>query len=143
MFKAMIERPLGIGRAICPLSHFYMGLSITQSPYYIYGGTQDNNSWAGPSRTISVWHSDLLLVHHNRRRRLQVASRAKKIRTPSTLNPKRRQSCAMTGARRKLGIQPHLEMARLAAREWGFHPSSSVRISTHGGLCRRTVSSAR
>ncbi|MCH7783349.1 hypothetical protein IID62_09825, partial [candidate division KSB1 bacterium] len=38
-----------------PIAQFYAITADMQKPYYVYGGLQDVDSWAGPSRTRSRW----------------------------------------------------------------------------------------
>ena len=55
-----------------PVTQFYkVGVDEAKPFYNVYGGTQDNNSLGGPSRTIDEpRHHEPGLVHHHRRRRL-------------------------------------------------------------------------
>lgn len=49
-----------------PITQFYRVTTDNSEPfYYVYGGTQDNNTWGGPSRTIStggITNEDWFLV---------------------------------------------------------------------------------
>lgn len=38
-----------------PVSQFYRIDADMQTPYWVYGGLQDNGSWAGPSATYTTW----------------------------------------------------------------------------------------
>ena len=44
-----------------PLAQFYHVAVDNQTPYNVYGGLQDNNSWRGPS---SVWQRGGIRAHH-------------------------------------------------------------------------------
>ena len=54
-----------------PLGQFYEISLDNRKPYWIYGGLQDNGSWAGPSATYNQEGGDQRrVVSHRRRRRV-------------------------------------------------------------------------
>jgi hypothetical protein len=75
--------------------------------YFVYGGTQDNNTLGGPSRTLRrIGHLQRGLVHHRRRRRLRDGS-TPPIPTSSIRSGSTAASCATTAAPSEIvDIQP-------------------------------------
>ena len=67
-----------------PVTQFYKIAVDDDAPFYnVYGGTQDNSTQGGPSRTDSVQrHPERRLVHHPLRRRLPAGHRARQPRHP-------------------------------------------------------------
>ena len=122
----------------------FTNLSVTQfynvdvdnaSPIYnIYGGTQDNSTLGGPSRSKGPQGADQQrLVHRHRRRRLRRPHRSRAIRTSSTPNRSTAASCGSIAAPASASASGRSRIAasrRCAST--GNRRSSSARTARRG-----------
>ena len=92
----------GTSRPTCRSPSSTAWRSTTSKPFYnVYGGTQDNNTLGGPSRTTNgARHHQRRLVRHHRRRRLRAGDRPDRpehrlrrvaVRRPGALRPAQRR----------------------------------------------------
>ena len=128
-----------------PVTQFYRVDVDNSSPvYFIYGGTQDNNTLGGPSRTLErPRHRQPRLVRHLGRRRLPRPHRPHRpqhrlldapARRPRSLRPER--------AAKPSSSSPTRSRATTRCAGTGTARSSSRPTSRPGSTSRRSASSA-
>ena len=127
--RALTSRQHGATSPNLPVTQFYKVALDDREPFYIvYGGTQDNSTQGGPSRTDIATASEQRLVRHPLRRRPPTGRRARQSQH-RLLGVATGQSCS---PRPKTGeivyIQPQPEPGDPAER---FNWDAPILISPH------------